>query len=166
MGFYYFKTMKLSSLVILSFIFSIFTLNSHVKLKILGIAQDGGVPHAGCNKECCAEHFKNNTGYNVVSLGLTDESTNQNWLFEATPDITEQLKELCSNNENLSGIFITHAHIGHYTGLMYFGREVMGSEGINVFAMPRMSKFLENSGPWSQLVELNNIRIMNFRIRK
>lgn len=150
--------MKKVILIIITFVFSFSNLNSQVKLKILGIAQDGGVPHAGCMKECCETHFKNGTGFNVVSLGLTDENTNQNWLFEATPDITKQLKILVDNNtEKLSGIFLTHAHIGHYTGLMYFGREVMGSDSVNVYCLPRMSNFLKNNGPWSQLVNLNNI---------
>jgi len=59
----------------------------------------------------------------------------------------------------LSGIFLTHAHIGHYTGLIHLGREVMGAKEIPVYAMPRMKQFLETNGPWNQLVALNNISI-------
>ena len=32
--------------------------------------------------------------------------------------------------------FLTHAHIGHYTGLMYLGREGLGGANeINVYAL-------------------------------
>ena len=49
---------------------------------------------------------------------------NQQWILDATPNITEQLHLLnkTSGIKNIEGIFITHAHIGHYTGLMYFAR--------------------------------------------
>ena len=56
-------------------------------------------------------------------------------------------------------IFITHAHIGHYAGLMYFGREALGSNNVNINVLPKMANFLKTNGPWSQLVEINNINI-------
>lgn len=59
----------------------------------------------------------------------------------------------------LEGIFLTHAHIGHYSGLMYLGKEALGAKKVNVFAMQRMSNFLINNGPWSQLVNDQNILI-------
>jgi len=59
----------------------------------------------------------------------------------------------------LSGMFLTHAHIGHYTGLMHLGREAMGTRDMPVYAMPRMSAFLRDNGPWSQLVSLGNIEL-------
>jgi len=43
---------------------------------------------------------------------------------------------------------------------MYFGREALNSKLVNVYAMPRMKKFLEENGPWSQLVSLQNISII------
>ena len=53
-------------------------------------------------------------------------------MIDATPDFAEHLHLLTNNNERaLKGIFITHAHIGHYTGLMHLGREVMGSKKYN-----------------------------------
>ena len=56
-------------------------------------------------------------------------------------------------------IYITHAHIGHYTGLMYFGREALGANDLMVKVLPRMSNFLQNNGPWSQLVANENIEL-------
>jgi pyrroloquinoline quinone biosynthesis protein B len=81
-------------------------------------------------------------------------------MIDATPDFAEQLYLLTNNNKkNLKGIFLTHAHIGHYTGLMFLGREVASTKQIPVYAMPRMKTFLEQNGPWSQLVKLRNIEL-------
>ncbi|GIS72856.1 MAG: hypothetical protein CM1200mP10_24330 [Candidatus Neomarinimicrobiota bacterium] len=51
------------------------------------------------------------------------------------------------NPVNISGIFLTHAHVGHYTGLAHLGLEVRGANKIPVYAMPRMMNFLKNNGP-------------------
>lgn len=131
-------------------------------ITILGIAQDGGYPHIGCQRECCANYYNGtNKKKKVVSLGLVDLQNNQKWIFEATPDISTQLADLEQNHlkkENIiDGVFLTHAHIGHYTGLMYFGREALGKQGTKVYAMPKMKSFIEKNGPWSQLVNLKNI---------
>lgn len=98
---------------------------------------------------------------------MVDIENQQKWLFDATPDITYQLADLENNHLKttaiIDGIFLTHAHIGHYTGLMYLGREALNSKNINVFAMPRMRDFLEQNGPWNQLVQLKNIAFTNLK---
>jgi len=130
---------------------------------ILGIAQDGGYPQAGCTAEHCLRHWRGEEQKRqVVSLGLTDQASGQNWLFEATPDFTAQLQQLqqASGSTNLSGIFLTHAHMGHYAGLLQLGREAMGAKGMPVYVMPRMKEFLETNAPWSQLVTLGNIKLV------
>jgi len=131
-------------------------------ITVLGIAQDAGFPQADCDKEHCRQYWNGTVDKRlVVSLGLTDAATGQNWIFEATPDFPEQLHTLKTESgiDNLSGIFLTHAHIGHYTGLMYLGRESMGASNIPVYAMPQMSGFLNANGPWSQLVSQQNIAV-------
>jgi pyrroloquinoline quinone biosynthesis protein B len=134
---------------------------------VLGTAQDGGLPHAGCRKICCETAWNNpNKKKRVASLGIVDPVSGKSWMIDATPDFPEQLTALTDDHRsNLEGIFLTHAHIGHYTGLIHLGREVMGSANIDVFAMPRMSRFLTNNGPWNQLVELNNITLQPLRNR-
>lgn len=131
-------------------------------ITILGTAQDGGYPHIGCQRECCSNFYNGNLPkQKVVSLGLIDKLANQKFLFEATPDISTQLDDLERNHLKtttiIDGVFMTHAHIGHYAGLMYFGREALGKKDIPVFVMPKMKEFLSNNGPWSQLVDLQNI---------
>jgi len=132
-------------------------------LIILGTIQDAGAPHIGCKKECCADLFNNPVkDRQVVSLGLVDNNYSKKYLFEATPDISRQMKALQmdniqNKNEMVDGIFLTHAHIGHYAGLMYLGKEATNANNVKVFAMPKMKKYLETNGPWSQLVSNNNI---------
>jgi pyrroloquinoline quinone biosynthesis protein B len=134
-------------------------------LVVLGTAQDAGYPQAGCEKDCCKEYWDKKIAKQRVScLALFDPVTNQKWLFDATPDFTEQLyaaDEIQSGN--LSGVFLTHAHIGHYSGLMYLGREAMNAKETPVYAMPRMLDFLKTNGPWSQLVSLKNIQLQKLK---
>lgn len=136
---------------------------SKVELVILGIVQDGGSPHIACRKNCCSELYKKDLKRYVVSLGIIDYISQKKYIFEATPDFPSQIKRLHDlanfGNDIPDGVFLTHAHIGHYTGLMYLGREAKGAFGVKVFAMERMKKFLEENAPWSQLVSLKNIII-------
>lgn len=127
---------------------------------VLGIAQDGGVPQAGSKEHPAWENP--NLRRLVVSLGLVAPAGGGRWLFEATPDFREQLHLLdkiapVDDAPGLDGIFLTHAHIGHYTGLMFLGHESLGAQGVPVYAMPRMADFLTANGPWSQLVRYENI---------
>lgn len=132
---------------------------------ILGTAQDGGYPQAGCIKECCKEAW-NNPGLRrlVNSIAIIDPATKERWLIDITPDFKEQLhileELLPTSHENLlSGIFLTHGHIGHYAGLLNLGREVMNTKNVSVFAMPMMLKFLKANAPWNQLLIQNNIKL-------
>jgi pyrroloquinoline quinone biosynthesis protein B len=134
-------------------------------LLILGTAQDGGYPHMGCMSEGCNLAWKyDSLKRNVVSFALVDSVDGKWWLFEATPDIKYQLQlfRVLTHEKYRylpDGIFITHAHIGHYPGLMELGKEVMNTRNMPVYVLPRMRIFLENNGPWSQLVKLHNIDI-------
>jgi pyrroloquinoline quinone biosynthesis protein B len=129
-------------------------------LIVLGTAQDGGVPQAG---------DKHHEAWNdpelkrhAVSLAVVDPKTSQRWILDATPDFREQLHQLdevfpVDGRPGLAGILLTHAHMGHYTGLMHLGLEAMGARKVPVYAMPRMRDFLAANGPWSQLVNYENI---------
>jgi pyrroloquinoline quinone biosynthesis protein B len=134
---------------------------------VLGIAQDGGLPHAGCLKSCCKNLWGTGNNEKVASIGIVDPKTGQSWLIDATPDFASQLHILENiHKTKLSGIFLTHAHIGHYSGLLQLGREVMGAEDIPVYAMPRMKSFLYENSPWNQLLSLENIKIIDLKNSK
>lgn len=138
---------------------------NETSLIILGTIQDAGSPHIACTKDCCRDLFLNpDKNRKVVSLGLIDPENGKNYIIDATPDFTEQIKILkkmssFAEKETPDGILLTHAHIGHYTGLMYLGKEAMNAKNVPVYAMPEMKTFLEHNGPWDQLVSRNNISI-------
>ncbi len=130
-------------------------------LVVLGIAQDAGFPQAECLEDCCALAWDNPELRRMVSsLAVVHPEAGKHWLFDATPDIKDQLHLIRKRwDTELSGIFITHAHIGHYTGLMHLGKEVMHTNKVPVYTLPKMSQFLAENGPWSQLVKLQNIEL-------
>ncbi len=134
-------------------------------IKILGNVQDAGSPQIGCKKKCCNDLFENpDPTRNVVALGLIDADNNKSYLFEASPDIIRQLEILHRCVEPPAtflpeAIFITHAHIGHYTGLMQLGKEAMNANKQPVYVMPKMADYLRQNGPWSQLVSNHNISL-------
>ncbi len=133
---------------------------------VLGTAQDGGYPQAGCQKPCCQSLTRRgHSDTYVTSLGIIDPISKQRWIIDCTPSFPEQLRLLdtCLPRPDaqppVSGILITHAHMGHYTGLLHLGREVMGAKNVPVFAMPRCHEFLRTQGPWSLLSQLNHIQL-------
>ncbi|WP_045468588.1 MBL fold metallo-hydrolase [Winogradskyella sp. PG-2] len=165
------KTVQILCLIIALCVYGCDTSKPKAKQKqfnqyitILGTAQDAGYPQINCEKQCCNAYYEGTEKKKLIScIGLVDIKTKQKWLFDATPDICEQtqiLKEQHLDNQKvIDGVFLTHAHIGHYTGLMNFGREALGGNAIPVYAMPKMKTFIETNGPWSQLVQLNNIEL-------
>lgn len=133
-------------------------------LYVLGVAQDAGYPQAGCYEQHCMPGWKDKSlARGAVSLGLVDPASRKKYLFEATPSFPEQMYELeqeaPSDKFQFGGIFLTHAHIGHYAGLMFLGHEVMGAAGVPVFVLPRMAEYLRTNGPWSQLGAYQNISL-------
>ena len=129
---------------------------------VLGIAQDGGVPQAGSFGD--ARWDDETRTRKVVSLGIIDPHSGKRWMIDATPDFRAQSLDLFRASGGaptpvVDGIFLTHAHMGHYTGLMFLGHESIGAKGVPVYAMPRMSEFVQSNGPWSQLVKYRNIEL-------
>ena len=132
---------------------------------VLGVAQDAGYPQAGCLKGCCAPAWSDpSLRRHAASLGIVDPVSGERWLIDATPALPEQLYALDQHTpsrrgEAPDGVLLTHAHIGHYTGLIHLGREVMGAQAVPLYAMPRMASFLSDNGPWEQLVQIENISL-------
>jgi pyrroloquinoline quinone biosynthesis protein B len=125
---------------------------------VLGIAQDGGVPHAGCRQTICVEARKDPSRKRLVaSLGLLDPAGNKRFLIDATPDFGEQMERLGGLPD---GILLTHAHIGHYLGLAQLGREVLGTRRVPIYCTPSMARFVRENRPWSRLVALENVVVV------
>jgi len=127
------------------------------ELIVLGIAQDAGIPQLGCDHDPCKSIREGKRKpERVSSIGLVNRSLGVSYLFDATPDIVSQLGTL-NGGHAPTAIFLTHGHIGHYTGVMYLGRESIDAKAIPVYGTARMSAYLSGNGPWSLLVERKNI---------
>lgn len=131
-------------------------------LVVLGVAQDGGVPQTGSFADPRWDDPAQTR--RVACLGIVDPRSGRRWMIDATPDFRRQLLELRrtgvgSDRPVVDGVFLTHAHMGHYTGLMFLGYESLGAKGVPVYAMPCMKSFLETNGPWDQLVRYGNIEL-------
>lgn len=125
---------------------------------VMGIAQDGGIPHIGCSQKICRTQH-----HYVSSLAIQDGDSV--YLIDATPDLRGQYSELIKRHAGLAkknlfdGIFLTHAHMGHYTGLMYLGKESVSTNKVSVYCSLEMSAFLKQNAPWSLLVSNSNIEL-------
>ena len=135
------------------------TLRPDWKLVVLGVAQDGGIPHLRCNEGVCAAvRSGKRRAEKVASIGLVDRTSGRAFIVDATPDFPAQV-HLLTGGRTPDGIFLTHAHIGHYTGLMYLGRESIGARDVPVYGTARMAQYLRGNGPWSLLVDNRHISI-------
>lgn len=135
-------------------------------LVVLGTAQDGGFPQAGCLRECCRPAWSDPRRRRLVAcVALVAPDTGRRWLVDATPDIREQLAALdamCPAEgpaPRLAGILLTHGHMGHVLGLAQLGREAMNASRVPVLAMPRLAEYLAGSGPFARLILDGNIVI-------
>jgi pyrroloquinoline quinone biosynthesis protein B len=137
------------------------------RLLVLGTAQDGGIPHASCRCSHCAEAAADpERRRDVASVAILADG--KRYLIDATPDLRRQLERLATatgddstgiDRSPVDGVFLTHAHIGHYTGLAFFGFEAVHTRGLPVYCSPSMAAFLRANGPWSQLVDMGNVEL-------
>jgi pyrroloquinoline quinone biosynthesis protein B len=138
-----------------------------VELFVLGIAQDGGLPHFGCSRECCERARREGRTLSPACLGVVDHTSGSLLVVEATPQVEAQTARLhrlagvdARGRRPVDAVLLTHAHMGHYLGLAHFGREVASTDRLPVHASPRMAAFLREHAPWKQLVELGQIDVV------
>jgi pyrroloquinoline quinone biosynthesis protein B len=130
---------------------------------VLGMAQDAGLPQAGCRRRCCARarrdpKLRRRAACAAIAAG------GKRWLIDATPDFREQLDALDRVAPgSLEGLFLTHGHMGHYAGLLQLGREAMNARGLEVHAMKRMEALIRGHAPWEQLTRNHNIEVRPLR---
>jgi len=136
-------------------------------VRMIGTVQDGGLPHAGCTCERCEAARRDPARRRLVAaLAVVLPESGRVYLIDATPDLHEQLDLLAdvrdppagaTDRAPVDGVLLTHAHIGHYLGLAYFGYETMHTRDLPVWCTPRMAAFLRANGPWSLLVGRRNV---------
>ena len=134
---------------------------------VLGSTQDGGMPQAGCFTPACGRARAAAHPRMVSSLALVTrpdrDGPPQFYLVDASPDLPRQMDLIASQEEGYAaraaarhpfdGIFLTHAHMGHYLGLAHLGREALATAPTPVHCTRRMADFLAANAPWSLLVE-------------
>ena len=140
---------------------------------VLGTAQDAGLPQAGCFEACCEAARRDPQRRRLVtSVLIVDGRSGRRWLLDCTPDIEAQVTLARGHPPQrrpapvqggrpplFDGIFLTHAHMGHYTGLLELGREAYGSRGQAVWGTERMLRFLGANDPWAHQVQSGQIRL-------
>ena len=136
---------------------------------VLGTAQDGGLPHASCTcPRCVAARRDPRRRRRIAAIAIIVPATGRRFLVDATPDLREQLDLLPEAGTHttgkvdrapVDGVLLTHAHVGHYLGLAFFGFEAVHSSRLPVHATPRMAAFLQVNAPWSRLVARDEIEL-------
>jgi len=133
---------------------------------VLGTAQDGGYPQAGCRRPCCEAVWRDGAlRRHAACVAVVNPGSGARWLVDTTPDFREQLRRLDdlapvdAPPPGLDGIVLTHGHVGHYAGLLHLGREVLGAREVPVWCAPRLAGFLRSNGPWNELVRLGHVEL-------
>lgn len=134
-----------------------------LQLVVLGSGQDGGAPQLGGPP---VSTTRTASSVAVVGEGLC-------LLFDASPDLRLQSHALRTgtyapehdrtgdgDTALFDAIFITHCHIGHYTGLVHFGREAANASQVPLFASPSVVEALTSNEPWSSLFRNGNLIAM------
>jgi len=138
-------------------------------VRVIGTVQDGGLPHVGCTCERCEAARRDPRRRRLVaSLAVVLPASGRVVLIDATPDLHEQLDLLAdvrdapagvTDRAPVDGVLLTHAHVGHYLGLAFFGYESMHTRDLPVWCTSRMAAFLRANGPWSLLVGRRNVEL-------
>ena len=148
---------------------------NQVSAVILGIMQDGGLPHSGCRCPRCTTAFRTpQKALFAACLAIVDKRQAQAaiWLIDATPDIKWQLDLLApelgphpQRSDRLrqpDGLFLTHAHMGHIGGLPQLGPEAMAVQSLPVYAAAELISVLQSTYLWQPLLsclEMNPLTV-------
>ena len=140
-----------------------------VEVEVLGTAQDAGLPHLGCQEDRCRRAFADpSLRKRVAAIGI--RAGDSLFLVDATPDIVSQITDLQRGLDRgrrpLDGIFLTHAHIGHYLGLAFLGKESIAADRVPVYCTQSMANYLSKNGPWSLLVSSEQVVLRPIGNRK
>jgi len=135
---------------------------------ILGSAQDAGLPQLGSRMPPDMAARVDPLAVRLgPSIGILDHD-GRCFLVDVAPDIREQESRLLRvaayaarqpSCNPFDGVLLTHAHMGHYAGLVHFGREAANTDKLPLWCTARMAQFLRGNAPWDQLLELKNIQL-------
>ena len=111
--------------------------------------------------KCCSHAGSDKAGTVYPScIALCDPASGSRWIIDCTPAFPSQLSLLDKIFPGKNpGLILSHAHVGHYTGLVHLGNEIMGGRCVPVYVLPRMKAFLQSNEPWKELVDNKNIEL-------
>jgi len=134
-----------------------------MRVEVLGNVQDGGVPHLGCDCDICEAAREDPRKQKYVGSLIIKENGEEDtvrYLVDASPDMRFQIK-----GDYLDGVFLSHGHLGHVHGLLYFGTESLDTDKLAVNCTPEMRQFIMNNDPYRILVDRGQVEIHEFSNR-
>lgn len=122
-----------------------------MRIEVVGTAQDGGVPHLGCTCTRCesARDDPTRTRYPASLLVDADERL----LVDVPMDVRHQVRG------PVDGIAVSHAHVGHFPGILQVGREVLDAEELPVYCTPELADVVRTDALLSRLVTERNVSL-------
>jgi pyrroloquinoline quinone biosynthesis protein B len=134
---------------------------SGVCVTILGTAQDGGIPQAGCSCQRCLDaHRDLKLRKYPVSLGILGVDGTKH-IIEITKNLSEQLVIWTPDKNELfipETVSITHLHLGHVEGIGQLGKPVMGLREVDVYLSPKNKDVFDNRSDIVLMEDEGNIR--------
>ena len=132
-----------------------------VSVTILGTAQDGGIPQAGCSCERCKEAHKDlELRKYPVSLGILGADGSKH-IVEVTKNLCEQLMIWTPDANELfipETVSITHLHLGHVEGIGQFGKPVMALKEVDIFLSRDNKNIFDGRSDIELMIKENNIK--------
>ena len=136
-------------------------MTSGVSVTILGTAQDGGIPQAGCScRRCLDAHIDLKLRKYPVSLGILGVDGTKH-IIEITKNLSEQLVIWTPDKNELfipETVSITHLHLGHVEGIGQLGKPVMGLREVDVYLSPKNKDVFDNRSDIVLMEDEGNIR--------
>lgn len=136
-------------------------MTSGVSVTILGTAQDGGIPQAGCScRRCLDAHRDLKLRKYPVSLGILGVDGTKH-IIEITKNLSEQLVIWTPDKNELfipETVSITHLHLGHVEGIGQLGKPVMGLREVEVYLSPKNKDVFDNRSDIVLMEDEGNIR--------
>ena len=124
---------------------------------VLGSGQDGGSPQLGHTVGIGDDRTAS-----CVAVRSPDGSI---VILDASPDIREQGQALMEwdlypdgRDRLVDAVAITHGHMGHYAGLLQFGKESAAAHDLPLVATPSFLEFIAANEPWRTLVSGGHLR--------
>ena len=133
--------------------------NAMLTATLLGSAQDGGVPQAGCHCVHCAAAVADRR-FERMPVSLALQSPGGIQMFEATRSLSRQLA--LAGAQTPAAVWLTHAHLGHIDGLGQFGTEVMNVHDVSLHCSPAVADILRTTPAWRALLDQGNLLLQEF----